>query len=77
MSRTWLVAPVPAPMTISMVKDVDPVGEPKVLPDPFCTLSVAPLGAEEAPSRAKRTVNSARTASRANGMRLRRGTRQR
>ncbi len=60
-----------------MAKDVDPVGEPNVLPDPFCTLSVAPLGADEAPSTAKSRVNSARTASSANGMRLRRGTRQR
>ncbi len=44
--------------------------------DPFCTVSVAPLGADDAPTMAKTSVPTPRSASRASGMRLRRGTGQ-
>ncbi len=54
-----------------MAKDVDPVGVPKVRIDPFCTVSVAPLGADDAPSTAKPSVPTPRTASSTSGIRLR------
>jgi hypothetical protein len=61
-------------VTRSKAKEVTPVGEPKARADPFCTASVAPLGADDAPSSANESVPSARTASNARGIRLRRGT---
>ena len=59
-----------------MEKDVDPVGVPKVRTDAFCTVSVAPLGADDAPSTANASAPTPRTASSARGIRLRRGTGQ-
>ena len=78
--RTWLTVPFVPPaervLTRSMEKDVDPVGVPKVRTDAFCTVRVAPLGAEDAPSTAKPSVPMARAPSSASGIRLRRGTGQ-
>ena len=78
--RTWLTVPFDPPaemvFTRSMAKAVDPVGVPKVRTDPFCTVRVAPLGADEAPSTAKPSAPTPRTASSTSGIRLRRGTRQ-
>src|SRR5258708_22299336 len=72
--RTWLIVPFdPAAeivLTRSKPKEVDPVGVPKVRVEAFCTVSVAPLGADDAPSTAKARVPTARKASSASGMRL-------
>ena len=69
--RTWVMAPVPAPaetvLTTSIANEFDPVGEPNVSTDAFCTARVAPLGAEEAPRMAKSRVSTARTARIARG----------
>ena len=58
------------------MKDVDPVGEPKVRVDALCTVSVAPLGADEAPTTAKASAPRPRTASSTSGIKFRRGTSQ-
>src|SRR3984885_14900918 len=63
-------------LTRSVTKEVDPVGVPNVRGEPFCTCSVAPLGADDAPSTANASPPSPRTASSTRGIRLRRGTRQ-
>jgi hypothetical protein len=63
-------------LTTSTEKEFDPVGVPKVRIDAFCTVSVAPLGADDAPSTAKPSAPTLRTASNTKGMRLRRGTAQ-
>ena len=73
--RTWLIVPFDPPvamvLTRSMEKDVE-----KVRVEPFCTASVAPVGADLAPSRAKASVPTPRTASSSSGIRFRGGTRQ-
>jgi hypothetical protein len=58
-----------------MANDVDPVGEPNVAPDAFCTANVAPLGADDAANTAKTAVRRVRIPSSAKGIRLRRGAR--
>jgi len=78
--RTWLTVrfgpPAESVLTRSMAKDVDPVGVPKVRTDAFCTVRVAPLGADDAPSTANPNVPTPRAASNTSGIRLRRGTGQ-